>query len=305
MLFQLYLPVFVLTPCFFPSGSLFTTLILLAYSHHAFIYLGSNIYLTATSTFISLIDGTKLLPNAISHIIQHLYAPLRMEDNCRQIYVPPTRSVTLILRSMGGVAYTTGLPIDDAHKEIHLSLDYAKKFLDTPNRFRDELIGVVTHEMVHAYQWNALGTCPGGLIEGIADYVRLKAGLAPPHWKRDDKVEKWDEGYQRTAYFLEWLEEEHGVGMVARINAGLREREYKEEEFWEGIFGEGKDVEWLFKRYRDSLKLNEEGVGKNKKAKREKGETSDDGVLVELDDAEKVIVGAKVEKGEDGTASRR
>lgn len=75
-----------------------------------------------------------------------------MKGTSRQIHVPSTRSVTLILRSMGGVAYTTGLPIDDFHKEIHLSLDYAQNFLETPIRFRNELIGVVTHEMVHAYR---------------------------------------------------------------------------------------------------------------------------------------------------------
>lgn len=122
--------------------------------------------------------------------------------------------------------------------------------------------------------------------------MRLKAGLAPPHWKRDEKVDKWDEGYQRTAYFLEWLEEEHGAGTVARINEGLREREYKEDEFWEGIFGEGKDVQVLFKEYRDSLKAKEEGVGGGGKARGERaGETSDDGVLVELEDAEKMVVG--------------
>src|SRR5437762_3551729 len=38
--------------------------------------------------------------------------------------IPGTRSVTLILRSMEGVAYTTGKDIDADHKEIHFSTDY-------------------------------------------------------------------------------------------------------------------------------------------------------------------------------------
>ena len=46
---------------------------------------------------------------------------------------------------------------------------------------------------MHCWQYNGLGTCPGGLIEGIADYVRLKDDLAPPHWTRGGK--HWDEGY--------------------------------------------------------------------------------------------------------------
>jgi hypothetical protein len=62
---------------------------------------------------------------------------------------------------MDGVAYTTGIPLDNQHKEIHLNLNYASHFLDNPTRFRSELIGVVTHEMVHAYQWDAQGSCPG------------------------------------------------------------------------------------------------------------------------------------------------
>ncbi|KAF8672392.1 hypothetical protein HU200_049598 [Digitaria exilis] len=32
------------------------------------------------------------------------------------------------------------------------------------------------HETTHVWQWNEQGQANGGLIEGIADYVRLKAG---------------------------------------------------------------------------------------------------------------------------------
>ena len=213
------------------------------------------------------------------------------------MHIPPTRSVTLVLRSMDGVAYTTGLPLDSLHKEIHLSLTYASRFIDTPHRFREELIGVVTHEMVHAYQWDAEGTCPGGLIEGIADYVRLKAGLAPPHWKKNEKMDRWDEGYQRTAYFLEFLEGEYGTGTVAKINAKLRQGKYEAESFWTGIFGEGRDVDWLFKKYRDSLKGKEE-VAEDRQA------LDDDGVLVELEEAGTLIAGSKVAIADDGAASR-
>jgi len=35
--------------------------------------------------------------------------------------------VTLVLRSMEGVAYTTGSELDPDHKEIHFSLDYIAK----------------------------------------------------------------------------------------------------------------------------------------------------------------------------------
>lgn len=46
---------------------------------------------------------------------------------------------------------------------------------------------------VHCWQYNGKRTCPGGLVEGIADFVRLRDGLSPPHWKKGGT--NWDEGY--------------------------------------------------------------------------------------------------------------
>jgi hypothetical protein len=63
---------------------------------------------------------------------------------------------------MDGIAYTTG---SHTEKEIHFSLDY---ILSSKNRAKDEIEGVLTHEAVHCFQYNAKGTAPGGLIEGIA-----------------------------------------------------------------------------------------------------------------------------------------
>ncbi|PKY08826.1 plant basic secretory protein [Aspergillus campestris IBT 28561] len=133
--------------------------------------------------------------------------------------LPPTRSITLILRDIPGVAYTTGTELDDAHKEITISLSYIHTSANRPS----EIPGVITHELVHCYQHTVPPAEPGktnnkstphpptGLIEGIADFVRLQAGLEPPHWKKPsaakERAEKWDQGYQHTAYFLAWLED--------------------------------------------------------------------------------------------------
>ena len=125
---------------------------------------------------------------------------------------------------------------------------------------------------MHCYQHNCHGTAPGGLIEGIADYIRLKAGLAPPHWKKgttkETRGEKWDEGYQRTAWFLEWLEREQGgeSGAVSRINEKMRvTKEYKEHEFWEGLFG--KTAKDLWKEYEESWAEDEGAEEKNSEQK--------------------------------------
>lgn len=60
--------------------------------------------------------------------------------------LPSVRSVTLVLRSMGGIAYTTGTELDDDHKEIHFSTDYIGGL--STERVKHEILGVVRHEMV-------------------------------------------------------------------------------------------------------------------------------------------------------------
>ncbi|PLB43584.1 BSP-domain-containing protein [Aspergillus steynii IBT 23096] len=236
----------------------------------------------AFQSFLSLIpDLQSVLDTALSAIIQNLYTvpPLRPSSRItpspqpnlpRPIFhpsVPPTRSVTLLLRDIGGVAYTTGTELDNDHKEIHLSLSY----IHTSTRKADptaELRGVLTHELVHCYQHTApAGSTnrhpPGGLIEGIADFVRLKAGLAPPHWKRptsaQDRPENWDQGYQHTAYFLAWLEDVRvGPGAIGMLNDRLLRVGYyvhkgnedsdaggsRETDFWEALFGSRIEDLW-------------------------------------------------------------
>ena len=203
----------------------------------------------STTIFLALVDGSRLLQNSINHVLRNLYKP------CNTPHIPPIRSVTLVLRPMGGVAYTTGLELDHLHKEIHFSLEHIKNVSKEPLRCRDEIIGVVTHEMVHVLQWNCKGSAPGGLIEGIADFVRLKAGLAPPHWRgaKDEIGEHWDDGYQKTAYFLDWLEDRHGSGTIAKMNQTMYDCDYVAEEFWPGLFGDGNTVDHLWKKYRHSF----------------------------------------------------
>lgn len=178
--------------------------------------------------------------------------------------IPPIRSVTLVLDPMDGVAYTSGIPLDDMHKEIHLSLSYISHVASRPSqnptdaiaKLKHELTGVIVHEMVHTVQNNGLGTAPGGLIEGVSDWIRLRAGLAAPHWKRPsrrDEIEGqygWDAAYEKTAFFLEWLEgREGGEGLVVRMNGWLREGKYEGGDagdggFWKEVCGEGVDALW-------------------------------------------------------------
>ncbi|CAG8953941.1 hypothetical protein HYFRA_00010902 [Hymenoscyphus fraxineus] len=214
-----------------------------------------------TPIFLTAIPPSTALQKSVQDVLKLLY----ISPTTKTTTVPPTRSVTLILRSMPGVAYTTGTELDPEHKEIHFSLDYIQNSIP-PSRREEEIMGVLTHEMVHCYQYDAFGTCAGGLIEGVADWVRLHAGLSPPHWKKEASG-KWDAGYQHTGYFLEYLERRFGKGLVRRLNEKLRIEKYQEKRFWTELCG--RPVELLWADYRKSFK---KGEGKEKDRSEEEGE---------------------------------
>lgn len=194
--------------------------------------------------FLGSVNAAAVLSAAVAHVQHILYR--RPSDPAT--HVPPTRSVTVVLRDMDGVAYTTGSELDGDHKEIHVSLPYVAGL--AAERAAREITGVLTHELVHCYQWDAQGSCPGGLIEGVADWVRLRCGLSPPHWRRATDG-RWDGGYERTAYFLDYLEGRFGEGTVRRLNEALRLHRYQEEAFWTGLLG--RPVEQLWQDYVDTV----------------------------------------------------
>lgn len=197
--------------------------------------------------FLTSIVPSTAFQSALKSVLTLLYATPQNPT--------PTRSVTLILRDKPGVAYTIGTDLDRDHKEIHFSLGYIAKI--KKERLKDEITGVLVHEMVHCFQYNGKGTCPSALTEGLADWVRLKSELArpPPHWKRDTS-KGWNAGYDRTAYFLEFLEGRFGEGTVRRMNATLRTEKYAEDKFWPGLFG--RSVGELWKEYCEEV----DGEGK-------------------------------------------
>lgn len=195
--------------------------------------------------FLAAVNAVDSLTTATRNLLRLLYH----KPSDPETTVPPTSAVALILEDMPGVAYTVGSGADDNAKEIHFSLSYIAQI--DPSRVAHELDGVITHELVHCFQYNGHGAAPGGLIEGIADWVRLHCHLSPPHWKQEIR-EDWDAGYQHTAYFLEYLEKRFGHGTVRRVNEKLRAVRYVEDVFWLELFGH--EVKDLFAEYTKSLR---------------------------------------------------
>ncbi|KAJ3690200.1 hypothetical protein LUZ61_019364 [Rhynchospora tenuis] len=143
--------------------------------------------------------------------------------------------VTLIIESMDGVAYTS-------NNEVHFSADYIGNY---SGDVKTEFNGVMYHELTHVWQWNGQGQAPGGLIEGIADFVRLKANYAPSHWVKPGQGDRWDQGYDVTARFLDYC---NGLksGFVAQLNAKMKDG-YSNDFFVQLL---GKTVDQLWSDYK-------------------------------------------------------
>ena len=149
------------------------------------------------------------------------------------------QKVTLVIENTDGVAYAE-------NGEIHVNANYIGNYSGDVKR---EFTGVLYHEMTHIWQWNGNGQTPGGLIEGIADFVRLKADYAPSHWVQPGQGDDWDQGYDVTARFLDYCNCLRN-GFVAELNKKMRS-EYSADFFVELL---GKTVDQLWTEYKAKYK---------------------------------------------------
>ncbi|MCL7050438.1 hypothetical protein MKW94_002095 [Papaver nudicaule] len=145
------------------------------------------------------------------------------------------QSIKMFVRPIAPVAYASG-------NEIHVNSDYIARYSGDVKR---EITGVLYHEATHIWQWNGNGNANGGLIEGIADFVRLKANYAPSHWVKPGAGNKWDQGYDVTAHFLDYCNSLRS-GFVAELNKKMRTG-YSDNFFFELL---GKTVDQLWSDYK-------------------------------------------------------
>ncbi|XP_022972382.1 uncharacterized protein LOC111470952 [Cucurbita maxima] len=142
-------------------------------------------------------------------------------------------------RDYDGVAFAS-------NDEIHVGADYIANY---GGDLKKEITGVLYHEMTHIWQWNGNPSSPGGLIEGIADYVRLKSGYIPGHWVGPGGGSRWDQGYDVTARFLDYLEGLRS-GFVAELNRWLKNG-YSADYFLQLL---GKPVDQLWADYKAAFR---------------------------------------------------
>ncbi|XP_019169372.1 PREDICTED: uncharacterized protein LOC109165178 [Ipomoea nil] len=145
------------------------------------------------------------------------------------------QKVSMFVDDMDGVAYAS-------NNEIHVSARYINGY---SGDVKGEITGVLYHESTHIWQWDGNGAADGGLIEGIADFVRLKAGYAPSHWRKAGEGGRWDAGYDVTAWFLDYCNDLKN-GFVAELNKKMKDG-YNDSYFSDIL---GKTVDQLWKDYK-------------------------------------------------------
>ncbi|KAG6545816.1 hypothetical protein Mapa_012777 [Marchantia paleacea] len=148
--------------------------------------------------------------------------------------------VTLFVEDFHGIAYTF-------RGNIYLSAGYVqyRSQLST-SALRKEIAGLLYHEMTHVCQNSAEGI-PAGVIEGIADFIRLRAGLGT--WIRQ-AAGKWDDGYSTKAFFFDWIDKKKTHGFVNRLNKIIGDSGWNVTDF---VAITGESVRKLWKEYQSSI----------------------------------------------------
>ncbi|KAI8619946.1 peptidase of plants and bacteria-domain-containing protein [Chytriomyces sp. MP71] len=154
---------------------------------------------------------------------------------------PSIPCLSIIVRPYDGCAYASNC-------EVHISEKYVMDS-SRSRRFAHELAGCFMHEVVHIFQYNGVGTANGGFVEGVADYVRILNGLAPPQWRRPTDPpasgDKWDRGYEHTAYFLLFVESRmpHASKLTVSMNLMLRDSRW-DEALFQTLTGQSLNSLW-------------------------------------------------------------
>ncbi|ONK81914.1 uncharacterized protein A4U43_C01F34220 [Asparagus officinalis] len=80
-----------------------------------------------------------------------------------------TEITVTITQSMIGIS-------DNVNGDIRVNSKYIGNF---SGDVKEEFTGIVYYELARALQWDGQGQAPAGLLTGVADFFRLKAGYAP------------------------------------------------------------------------------------------------------------------------------
>ncbi|CAI0446672.1 unnamed protein product [Linum tenue] len=116
----------------------------------------------------------------------------------------------------------------------------------TAGNLKREFTGLLYQQMALVWAWDGVGQAPAGLVSGIADYVRMRAHLVSRSgWARPGDGERWDQGNDVTARFLEYCGK-FKEGFVGELNRKMKNG-YSDDYFKELL---GKNVDRVWRDYK-------------------------------------------------------
>ncbi|XP_042065581.1 uncharacterized protein LOC121809099 [Salvia splendens] len=166
----------------------------------------------------------------INHFIWDIFQQYNQSDR-KQVEV-----ATVFIRQYDGAeAITYG-------EQVNVSALFLQGY---QGNLKWEYTSILHHELTHVFQWDGEGKAPVGLVEGVADYMKLVSNYNQKGFASRGMGERWDQGYDFTARFLEYCEELRS-GFVAALNKKMRHN------FSENFFVElmGKPVAQLWLEYK-------------------------------------------------------
>ena len=155
-------------------------------------------------------------------------------------------SISLRIYDFNGVANAGGGNINFSSRHV---ANY-----DAPDDALFEYMGVLLHETAHLYQFNR-GS--GGLIEGMADFVRVRAGHHRMNRRRPGGA--WTDAYTTSGFFFSWLAGPGGLQTDGRMPAdpdiGWAINQQMRDQWSEQVFVDrlGQNVNTLWNEYQQAI----------------------------------------------------
>jgi hypothetical protein len=169
-------------------------------------------------------------------------------NTCRTLYrleseVKPIDEITLLVYDFAGIASTQGTT-------MRLSTSYLQSAYDRGMDLPTEIAGVMHFTTSLVYQNNSNGTGPGWVITGIADFVRLRAGLIDPAERTKGGAYNGASS-QTTAFFFDYLATRN-PDIVHQLNQRLLPEAgaWSDDAF---VTFMGSDVDTLWSEYQATL----------------------------------------------------
>lgn len=138
----------------------------------------------------------------------------------------------------------------------------ANKAAEGDDALRDEVIGMLWHELTHGYNNSpnsgeyAAGNEYHTYLESLANYMRIKAGFHESRRAGIKWVDNWNvDAYDQTSFFLEWVTNSHrSVDFIYLFNKAAGDlEEWSFDAAFQSIFGEDKGVSVFWQEYHDAL----------------------------------------------------